>query len=76
MNEYIFLTDEGYIFQPETEAEPIEIDSLQMIGTAMGTDAMNAYRNLLADNPHLQEKRFEKIFCYQVDRDGDLEDGD
>ena len=26
-----------------------------------------AYRSLLADNPHLQEKRFEKIFCYQVD---------
>ena len=23
--------------------------------------------NLFADNPHLQEKRFEKIFCYQVD---------
>jgi hypothetical protein len=67
MNSYIFLTDEGYTFQPETEEEPIEIDSLQMIGTAKGTDAMHAYRNLLADNPQLQEKRFEKIFCYQVD---------
>jgi hypothetical protein len=28
---------------------------------------MTAYRNLLVENPHLQEKRFEKIFCYQVD---------
>jgi hypothetical protein len=43
------------------------IDSLQMIGTARGTDAMDAYRNLLAENPQLQERRFEKIFCYQVD---------
>ena len=44
MNSYIFLTDEGYTFQPETEEEPIVIDSLQMIGTAKGTDAMDAYR--------------------------------
>jgi hypothetical protein len=67
MNSYIFLTDEGYTFQPETEDEPVVIDSLQTIGTALGTDAMDAYRNLLAENPQLQEKKFEKVFCYQVD---------
>jgi hypothetical protein len=67
MNSYIFLTDEGYTFQPETEQEPVVIDSLQTIGTARGTDAMDAYRNLLAENPHLQERKFEKVFCYQVD---------
>jgi len=67
MNNYIFLTDEGYTFQPETEEEPVVIDSLQTIGTAKGTDAMDAYRNLLAENPQLQERRFEKIFCYQVE---------
>jgi hypothetical protein len=67
MNTYIFLTDEGYTFQPDTEAEPVVIDSLQTIGTARGTDAMDAYRNLLAENPLLAERKFEKIFCYQVD---------
>ncbi len=67
MNSYIFLTDEGYTFQPETEDEPVVIDSLETIGTAQGTDAMDAYRNLLAENPQLQERKFEKIFCYQVD---------
>ncbi len=66
MNSYIFLTDEGYTFQPDTEAEPVVIDSLQTIGTAHGPDAMTAYRNLLAENPQLAEKKFEKIFCYQV----------
>jgi hypothetical protein len=67
MNTYIFLTGDEYTFQPETEQEPVTIENLQMLGTAKGTDAMTAYRNLLADNPHLQEKSFEKIFCYQVD---------
>ena len=67
MNSYIFLTDEGYTFQPETADDPIVIDSLETIGTAKGKDAMDAYRNLLAENPKLAERRFEKIFCYQVD---------
>ena len=67
MNTYIFLTGDEYTFQPETEAEPVTIENLQMLGTAKGPDAITAYRSLLADNPHLQEKRFEKIFCYQVD---------
>jgi len=67
MKSYIFLTDEGYTFQPETGEEPVEIESLQTIGIAKGPDAMDAYRNLLAKNPHLQERKFEKIFCYQVD---------
>lgn len=67
MNTYIFLTGDEYTFQPETEAEPVTIENLQMLGTAKGPDAITAYRNLLADNSHLQEKRFEKIFCYQVD---------
>jgi hypothetical protein len=69
MNTYIFLTDEGYTFQPETGDEPLEIDNLQVIGFATGTDANTAYRNLLADNPHLQKTSFQRIFCYQMDKD-------
>lgn len=69
MNNYIFLTDNGYTFQPETEAEPVEIENLQVIGFAKGTDGISAYRNLLADNPNLQETNFERIFCFQWDKD-------
>ena len=67
MNNYIFLTDEGYTFQPETEQEPVEIDTLEVIGFAKGTDANTAYRNLLDENPQLQKSTFQKIFCYQLD---------
>lgn len=66
MNTYIFLTDEGYTFQPETEQEPVEIDTLDVIGTASGTDANHAYRNLLAENPQLKPSSFTRIFCYQL----------
>jgi hypothetical protein len=69
MNNYIFLTDEGYTFQPETEAEPVEIENLQVIGFAKGIDGNDAYRNLLAENPQLQKTSFQRIFCYQLDKD-------
>ena len=72
MNNYIFLTDEGYTFQPETGDEPMEIENLQVIGFAKGTDGNDAYRNLLAENPHLQETSFQRIFCYQLDKDYEI----
>ena len=69
MNSYIFLTDEGYTFQPDTGDEPMEIENLQVIGTAQGEDANSAYRNLLAENAHLDPAAFQRIFCYQLDKD-------
>jgi hypothetical protein len=69
MNNYIFLTDEGYTFQPETEDEPVEIENLQVIGFARGTDGISAYQNLLSANPQLKEKALERVFCFQWDRD-------
>jgi hypothetical protein len=69
MNNYIFLTDEGYTFQPETEDEPMEIENLQVIGTAKGIDGNDAYRNLLAENPQLDPTTFQRIFCYQLEKD-------
>ena len=69
MNTYIFLTDEGYTFQPETAEEPVEIENLQVIGFAKGIDANTAYRNLLSENPQLQKTSFQKIFCYQLDKE-------
>jgi hypothetical protein len=69
MNSYIFLTDEGYTFQPETGDEPMEIENLQVIGFAKGIDGNDAYRNLLAKNPQLQKTSFQRIFCYQLDKD-------
>lgn len=72
MNNYIFLTDDEYTFQPEPDAEPVEIENLQVIGTAQGEDANTAYRNLLAENPHINPATFQRIFCYQLDK-GDEE---
>jgi hypothetical protein len=69
MNHYIFLTDEGYTFQPDSESELPEVENLQVIGFAKGINADEAYKNLLLENLYLEETSFEKIFCYQLDID-------
>ena len=65
MNYYIFLTDEGYTFQPESKEDLLEINNLQVLGFTMGADADEAYKNLIVENPYLPETTFEKIFCYK-----------
>lgn len=69
MNHYIFLTEEGYTFQLDSESELPEVENLQVIGFAQGVDADEAYKNLLLENPYLRDTSFEKIFCYQLDKD-------
>jgi hypothetical protein len=69
MNHYIFLTNEGYTFQPNSESELPDVENLQVIGFAKGINADEAYKNLLIDYPYLKETSFEKIFCYQLDKD-------
>jgi hypothetical protein len=69
MNHYIFLTDEGYTFQPDSNGELREIENLQVIGFAQGVDADEAYRNLLSENSYLKDTSFEEIFCYQLAKD-------
>lgn len=69
MNNYIFLTDEGYTFQPASEGDPLEIENLQVIGFANGISADDAYKNLLFEYPYLKETKFENVFCYQLDKD-------
>ncbi len=66
MNHYIFLTTEGYTFQPSPDDELTEIDNLQVIGFAQAANADEAYKQLLLENPYLKETNFENIFCYQL----------
>jgi len=47
----------------------MEIENLQVIGFARGIDGNDAYRNLLAENPLLQKTSFQRILCYQLDKD-------
>jgi hypothetical protein len=52
MKHYIFLTDEGHTFQPDSKSELPDVENLQVIGFAKGIDADEAYKNLLIENQY------------------------
>ena len=66
MNDYIFLTSEGFTFQPDSDADTPDIENLQVIGFAGGADPDDAFRKLLLSHAYLKETTFNKIFCYRL----------
>ena len=67
MNTYIFLTAEGYTFQPDSESIEPDIENLQVLGIVLGFDQENAFNNLLKNNLSLVTTTFTEIFCLQLD---------
>jgi len=65
MNSYIFITTEGYTFQPESTSIEPDIENCQVIGFAQGTDAKNAFQNLICENSYLLETNFDEIVCFE-----------
>lgn len=66
MNSYIFITTEGYTFQPETESIEPDIENCQVIGFAQGTNEQQAFENLIRDNPFLLDTTFDELICYEL----------
>jgi hypothetical protein len=67
MNHYIFLTNEGYTFQPESESDMPDIENLQVVGFSSGKNQDEAFANLMHDNAYLKQTSFREIFCYKLD---------
>lgn len=67
MDNFIFLTDEGYTFQPDSDSEIADIENLQVVGFSSGLTVDDAFANLLNLYPYLKDTSFENIFCYKLD---------
>jgi hypothetical protein len=67
MDYYIFLTTEGYNFQPNSDAITPDIENMQVIGFSKGNTTDEAFDNLLIAHSYLKETSFNRIFCYKLD---------
>ncbi|MCR5455319.1 MAG: hypothetical protein K6F33_10065 [Bacteroidales bacterium] len=56
MNEYIFYTDEGYTKPPCIDKK---VDNCQMLGRAFGPNEIIAKKQLLSDNPWIEDCGFD-----------------
>ena len=66
MNSYIFITTEGYTYQPGSESIEPDIENCQVIGFAHGIDEQNAFKNLITENPNLSETTFDELICLEL----------
>jgi len=66
MDNYIFLSDEGYTFQPNSESDVPDIENLQVVGISNGENEKEAFYTLMGQRGYLMSTTFDKIFCYKL----------
>ena len=63
---YIFVTDQGFTFQPKSESAEPDVENLQVLGIAEGRTPEEALDNLLAEHDWILETTFSRTFCYEL----------
>ncbi len=63
---YVFMTDEGYTYQPMSESIEPDVENLQILGFGDGANASEAFDDLLREAPWLRETRFSHTWCYRL----------
>ncbi len=66
MKSYIFITIEGYTFQPESTSIEPDIENCQVVGFAKGKEPQQAFQNLIQENSNLLETTFDELICYEL----------
>jgi hypothetical protein len=66
MSSYIFITNEGYTYQPESESIEPDIENCQVIGFAKGNTSKDAFKNLITENQYLKETSFTDVICIEL----------
>lgn len=63
---FIFLTAEGTTFCPSNENGQEEVENLQVVGWADGTDAEDSFEHLVEESGYLLETGFEEIIALEL----------
>jgi hypothetical protein len=66
MNNYIFITEEGVTYQPNSTSPKPDIENCQVIGFAKGNNEDEAFKNLTKDNEYLLNTNFNEIICMEL----------
>ncbi|GAG73420.1 hypothetical protein ES705_00385 [subsurface metagenome] len=66
MKKYIFITDEGFTFQPDNDDYEPDIENMQVIGFGEGDTVDDAMENMIQENPYLRDTKFNKVIGMEV----------
>ena len=67
MSKYIFLTNEGYTYQPNSESVEPDCENSELIGITEGSNQEDAFNNLLKEREYLKKFNFDEVYCYKLD---------
>jgi len=66
MKNYIFITCEGYTFQPFSVADLPDIENHQVVGFSSGENKQAAFKNLINENRYLLDTTFDELICLEL----------
>ncbi|RBQ32809.1 hypothetical protein CRU92_01755 [Arcobacter sp. FW59] len=64
--EFIFITFEGYTFQPNSEEIIPDIENMQVIGFSKGVNSNEAFKNLKKEKIYLEKTNFDEIIAIEL----------
>jgi len=66
MRYFIFITAEGYTYQPDSESSEPDVENCQVLGYGKGFDARDAFENFRANSPWLIKSSFRELISYEL----------
>ena len=60
VKKFIFVTTEGYTYQPDSQSINPDIENLQVLGFGEGKTVDDALINMISENPHLKNMNFDE----------------
>jgi hypothetical protein len=64
--DFIFITFDGFTFQPDSESDVPDIENMQVIGFSKGLDINEAFVNLQKNNKYLKDTSFDEIIGIEL----------
>ena len=63
---YIFISNEGFTYQPNSESIEPDIENCQVIGFSEGVNPQDAFIKLIKENEYLKETSFNEVSSIQL----------
>lgn len=66
MKNFIFITSEGYTYQPNSQSAIPDIENMQVIGFGQARTVEKALKNMVEENKYLRKTNFDEVIGVEL----------
>lgn len=66
MKSFVFITTEGFTYQPNSQSGEPDIENCQVLGFGAGLNPQEAFKNVMKNNEYLIETTFDEVICLEL----------